>query len=91
MFGQRWQTGGETAVRRGGGEAGGGGKRDVHSPFGIVWVERKRRGRKRSGRRAGVSISPNLSRVNGGRCRGRKRRRVKERHDERLTLLKVLR
>lgn len=69
-----------------------GGKRDVHSPFGIVWVEKRRWGSKRSGRRAGVSISPKLSRVNGGRYRGRERRRVKERHDSKhLALLKVLR
>lgn len=32
----------------------------------------------RSGRRAGVSISPKLSRVNGGRCRGGEE--VKERN-----------
>lgn len=66
--------------RRGGREGGRGRKRDVHSPFGIVWVEKGRWGNKRSGRRAGVSISPKLSRVNGGRYRGGERR-VKERSD----------
>lgn len=62
------QPSGGEGVREGGRE---GGKRDVHSPFGIVWVEKRRRGSNRSGKRAGVSISPKLSRVNGGRCRGR--------------------
>lgn len=88
-----WRGNSRQEGRKGGKE---GGKRDVHSPFGIVWVKRGRLGSKRSRRRAGVSISPKLSRVNGGRCRGRRRRRrrVKERNDsalKHLTLLKVLR
>lgn len=66
---------GETAFRRGGRGGRKEGKRDVHSLFGIVWVERKGSGGlKRIKRRAGLSISPKLSRVNGGRCRGRERR-----------------
>lgn len=51
------------------------GKRDVHSPFGIE------RGRWGSERRAGASISPKLSRVNGGRCRGREEEGREERND----------
>lgn len=87
-----WRGNSRQEGRKGGKE---GGKRDVHSPFGIVWVEKGRLESKRGRRRAGVSISPKLSRVNGGRCRGRRRRRrVKERNDsalKHLTLLKVLR